>query len=232
MSATPTDRAHRAPWRSAGLVVGVLMASALAGGSLALYLLAGNLYDYQDTVDGTHLPSVDAIVCLAGGRGRIAAAGDLWVRYWERAQAPLVGEPRRVPVLYISGMGPQSTRASFEAQLRRGVSELLKPEQVVLERESSNTEANAIWLARYARQAGWSRVLLVTSPYHMRRAQMIFGRTLLAERMPVEVETLSIFQEPFEPGEWAGSLHGIRVTMLEYLKWTYYRAFWRPEIGQ
>src|SRR5690348_11457137 len=50
------------------------------------YYSAGEIYEYQDTVDGAHLPNIDAIVCLAGGRGRIAAAGDLWYRYWERAR--------------------------------------------------------------------------------------------------------------------------------------------------
>ena len=44
-------------------------------GALALaYVMAGDIYEYQDTVDGVHLPEVDAIVCLAGGRGRAAEA--------------------------------------------------------------------------------------------------------------------------------------------------------------
>ena len=56
-----------------------LIALGMALGSLLLaYLSAGEIYEYQDSVDGVHLPPVDAIVCLAGGRGRIAAAGDIW----------------------------------------------------------------------------------------------------------------------------------------------------------
>lgn len=44
----------------------------------------------------------------------------------------------------------------------------------------------------------------------------------------MQIQTLSAFQEPFEPGEWRASLHGTHVTMLEYLKWVYYRLFWKP----
>src|SRR5262245_11620477 len=91
------------------------------------FILAGEIYDYQDSVDGVRLPDADAIVCLAGGRGRISAAGDLWYRYMETAQAPRVvrassiSQPQlpetRVPALYISGAGPQANLASLGRQL-------------------------------------------------------------------------------------------------------------------
>src|SRR4051812_9069212 len=141
------------------LLVGITL------GALALaYLMAGEIYEYQDTVDGVHLPDVDAIVCLAGGRGRIAAAGDIWYRYFELAHTPFAGAgsdpvPDKPPILYLSGMGHQSNWRSFAKQLRRGVLEVIKPENVILENESVNTEANARYVARYAQQRGWERIL-------------------------------------------------------------------------
>lgn len=195
-------------------------------GSLALPLiLAGDIYEYQDTVDGVHLPNVDAIVCLAGGRGRIAAAGDLWYRYRETGQQE--NPPRNPPLLYISGMGPQSTWPIFLRQLRAGVRPVIKPEQVYLETESTNTEANALWLARFAEKRGWKRILLMTSPYHMKRALFIFDRTLKDHGLNIQIHTLSALQEPFGEGEWRGSLHGVHVTVGEYIKWVYYKYFWR-----
>jgi uncharacterized SAM-binding protein YcdF (DUF218 family) len=214
------------------LVLLMTMGFGMAVSALGLaYLLAGEIYDYQDTFDGVHLPEVDAIVCLAGGRGRIAAAGDLWYRYWE--QGRLKGDSR-VPVLFVSGMGPYSNWGTLAQQLRRGVLEVIRPENVVLETESFNTDANARWLARYARERGWERILLVTSPYHMKRSRLIFERTLAPDatqglEKPLRIETFSVYQEPFEPNEWRSGLHGIRVTITEYLKWIYYRSFWRPE---
>src|SRR5690349_5038448 len=71
----------------------------LALGILALFLVtlvgayyrAGEIYEYQDTMSLSQLGEVDAIVCLAGGRGRITAAGDLWQQYWELAHGSKAG---------------------------------------------------------------------------------------------------------------------------------------------
>lgn len=210
-------------WLGVGIFVGAM--------GLA-YISAGEIYDYQDSVDGVHLPEVDAVVVLAGGRGRIASAADTWYRYWELAQSPVKGAgkravPEKPPILYISGMGHQANWNVLAKQVRRGVLQVMTAEDVVLEVESSNTDENARWLARYAAERGWSKILLMTSSYHMRRARFIFDRVFSTLEDPIEIETLSLFQDPFEAGEWRSSLHGIRVTLIEYLKWIYYRSFWR-----
>jgi uncharacterized SAM-binding protein YcdF (DUF218 family) len=191
----------------------------------ATYMLSGEIYDYQDSVDGTHLPVVDAVVCLAGGRGRIAAAGDVWYHYWEMAHDQPELMPR-IPVLYFSGMGKQANWNVLSKQFRRGVLQVLHREAVVIENESSNTDENARWLADYSKQKQWRKILLLTSSYHMKRARFIFGRVLNLRENPVDVETLSVYQEPFTSDEWRGDLNGIRVTLMEYLKWVYYRSFW------
>ncbi|MGK5086089.1 YdcF family protein [Bdellovibrionota bacterium FG-2] len=197
-------------------VVGIL--GALLGVWIFSFILAGDIYEYQDSVDGVNLPQVDVIVVLAGGRGRISAAGDVWYRYRETAEAPIK------PILFISGMGHQSNWAVLSRQIRRGVFSELKPENVVLETESGNTDANAQYFARYAKDRGWTRILLMTSPYHMKRARYVFER-----RLPgIHIETQSVYQDPFESGEWRFSVHGIRVTMDEYWKWIYYKLFWSP----
>jgi hypothetical protein len=187
--------------------------------------LAGEIYDYTDSVDGVNLPAVDAVVCLAGGRGRIASAGDVWYRYWELAHSPQVGAVARprVPVLFLSGMGERASLQTVRALVRPGVVPALSPSQVIVETESTNTVENARHFARYARERGWKRVLLITSRYHMRRSRLIFEQ-VLSRGLPDQIETLSVYQEPFEPGEWREDWHGIRVTLTEYFKWLYYRA--------
>ena len=194
----------------------------LFGIFLISFYLAGEIYDFQDTVDGTHLPQVDVIVCLAGGRGRISAAGDLWFRYLEQSEAP----DFKLPLLYISGMGHQTKWASFTRQLRRGVRDIIRPEQVILETDSTNTEENAQYFAQLAIEHHWNKVLLVTSSYHMKRAHYIFEQVLHAndQTKSMSIETLSLIQDPFEASEWRASFFGIRVTLFEYLKWIYYRA--------
>jgi uncharacterized SAM-binding protein YcdF (DUF218 family) len=212
--------------RVASAAIGALLLGMALGTLMLALISAGDVYDYQDTVDGTHLPEVDAIVCLAGGRGRIAAAADIWYRYWEMAQIP--PKEREVPILYMSGTGPKANWNTIVRQFRPGVLQVIKPSDIILEKNSANTEENALWFARYAEEYGWKRVLLVTSRYHMRRARFIFDSFLKFQKLPVGVETMSVYQEPFEPGEWHSGVHGVRVTVIEYLKWAYYKSVWRP----
>jgi uncharacterized SAM-binding protein YcdF (DUF218 family) len=192
------------------------------GALMLAYVMAGDIYEYTDTVDGVHLPKVDAIVCLAGGRGRIAAAGDVWFRYWEASRRDPLAQ---IPTLYIAGMGHLSNWKALGYQLRRGVLDVLRAENVVLETESENTEANAKYLVEYARKRGWKRILLMTSPYHMKRSRLIFDRVMRSLDTPLEIETLSVFQEPYGAGEWRRTFQGIRVTVTEFLKWVYYKSF-------
>lgn len=198
---------------------------AVGVGALVLGLAvrtAGEIYNYQDTLDEVKLPAVDTIVCLAGGRGRIAAAGDLWLRYRDR---------KMKPTLFLSGLGPQATWNTVRASLRAGIRGVIRPDDVVIEHESGNTVENAQLYLRHARGKGWRRVLLMTSRYHMRRAKLIFESVFREAGVPIEVETLSVIQDPFEPGEWITSFQGVRVTVEEYLKWLYYRWVWRPRAG-
>src|SRR5271154_7142140 len=167
----PSIEALRAGLKRWSLFLGSMLFGMAMGILTLAFVLAGDIYEYQDTVDGVHLPQVDAIICLAGGRGRIMAAGDIWYRYWELSQSPVRGAGRSpqpvttvtTPLLYVSGMGPQSNWQVFARQLRRGVNEVIRPEDVILERESQNTDANAEWVASYAAERDWERVLLVTS---------------------------------------------------------------------
>jgi uncharacterized SAM-binding protein YcdF (DUF218 family) len=134
----------------------------------------------------------------------------------------------KTPILYISGMGPNSTWNTFLSQARTGVSKAFKPSDVVLETESTNTEENALFLMKNARLRGWKRMILMTSSYHMKRSQMIFSRVFQKGALPMEMKSHTIIQEPYSKEEWLSSFHGIRVTITEYLKWVYYSAFWDP----
>jgi uncharacterized SAM-binding protein YcdF (DUF218 family) len=215
-------------WKRALVLLGVAAFGMVVGALLLASIMAGDIYDYQDSFDGVHLPKVDAIVVLAGGKGRISAGADLWYRYWENAHRPVVSEPSQMPVLYVSGMGHQANWTVFARQLRRGVLEVIHPENVVIENESTNTEENAIWLANYAKKAHWSRVILMTSSYHMKRSLMVMEKVTRSQALPLQVESISIYQDPFEPGEWRTGINGYRVTLLEYIKGIYYKYFWNP----
>lgn len=207
-------------------VLAFLLAGFAFGVFVMAFLVAGEIYDYQDTVDGVRLPEVDAIVCLAGGRGRIAAAGDLWIRYHEMHSRPSGSGASKEPMLFISGVGQKSNFAAVSQQFRDGVRKVIASEHVMIESRSENTVENAYEFIQIAKEKGWHKVLLITSPYHMKRSLYLFQKMAAADRYDLRIETLTFYQEPFEPGEWKESLMGIRVTMLEYAKWIFYRFFW------
>ncbi len=198
----------------------------LCGFFLFTFIRAGSIYEYSDTVDGATLPDADAIVVLAGGRGRISAAGDFWFRYREREEAGVMDSS---PLLYLSGTGPTVTFDQLHKLVRAGVYKTMRPSDVVLETESRNTEENALWVVKNARLRGWKRIVLMTSPYHMRRSQWIFQSVLKEAGLALKVDALSIDQEPFNVEEWRTSITGIRMTVVEYLKWLYYTTFWKPD---
>ncbi len=210
-------------WRGAAVFFAALIGFVV--GFLVLAMMnASVLYEDLDTCDGATLPQVDALVVLAGGRGRIAAGGDIWYRYWEDAREP--EKARRVPVFYVSGMGPKSGWATLESQVRRGIAPVLQRETVVLETESGDTVGNAEWLVQHARKNSWKRILLMTSSYHMSRARYIFERVISRDKLPLAIETLSIFQDPYSKQEWMTDLQGIRITLTEYFKLLYFRTLW------
>src|SRR4051794_1415407 len=98
--------------------LGLISLGAALGFLTLAFLLAGEIYDYHDTVHLDSLPEVDAIVCLAGGRGRIAAAEELWYRYYNESQLP--GHSNKaIPVLYFSGMGQKANWNALVKQFRR-----------------------------------------------------------------------------------------------------------------
>ena len=195
---------------------------------LLSYFVAGEIYHYKDTVqfNQTHLPPVDAIVVLGGGKGRITTGGDLWLRYKEQALRADATE-KKVPVLYLSGMGRQARWTFLSKQLRREVQQTIQPQDILLERESFNTDTNARWLIKYATERHWKRILLLTSSYHMKRASYIFRQVMNTVQPPLELETYSIAQEPFTAEDWRNDPYAIRVTLIEYFKWIYYNNVWR-----
>lgn len=207
--------------KSTRAVALALVSGIFIGWFLLALSASGLIYDYQETVVSERIPPVDVIVCLAGGRGRIKAASDLWYLYDKR-------DPRPKPVLYFSGVGPQATWASIQQQIDPSVLVELKENNVILENISTNTQENAEQLLRYAREKKWKKIMIVTSSYHMRRSLYIFDKIMNKTKKEFRFETYSVTQESFTSENWQKNLHGVQVTVFEFIKWIYYRTFWTP----
>jgi uncharacterized SAM-binding protein YcdF (DUF218 family) len=193
------------------LFSGVIIASAAF-----LWIAAGEIYDYEDSF---HLPqdasNIDVVLCLAGGKKRIPLAIDVWMKIKK------IDEGKNVPVLFLSGVGP---KMGFETLKEQGIPKEvladLKSEDVLFENVSENTFENAQIFASFVKQKKWRHVLLVTAGYHMRRAQFILKKVLDPD---VEIKTMTVDAVHFDRNQWHNDPYAVRVTLMEYIKWLYYR---------
>jgi uncharacterized SAM-binding protein YcdF (DUF218 family) len=137
------------------------------------------------------LPPVDAIVVLSGMIRDVATAQDGTVPEWgdaaDRFEAGItLMQLGKAPVLAFTGgrLPWSATDATEGSVLRaRAIARGISPSQIHLTADVQNTaqEAEAIkqWLA--SRHANTQpRILLVTSAFHMTRAQNLFARAGLS----------------------------------------------------
>ena len=111
------------------------------------------------------IAKADAIIAISGDTG---ARTDTAVILWKQGYAP---------VLIFSGASqdPQSV-ASAELMKRAAVAAGVPSEAILVEPASATTEENAANVAELMRARNLRTAILVTSPYHQRRASMLFER--------------------------------------------------------
>ena len=120
-------------------------------------------------------PSADAVVVLSGG---VTADGFLTQQGLDRAlKGVALVEEGIAPVLLFTreerkARGVKSTNAGDQLRFAR----LARLDRVLSTRSVKITRDEALAVADVARHRGWRRVVLVTSPFHSRRACATFER--------------------------------------------------------
>ena len=115
----------------------------------------------------------DAIVAFAGGVGESGQAGQ---GYEERVEyAVSLYRQGYAPVLFFSS---GFHYAFAEAQLMKtlAVSLRVPPAAIILEELASNTHDNVRFSAAFLRSRGYRSALVVSSPYNMRRATLVWRK--------------------------------------------------------
>lgn len=154
--------------------------------------------------------AADAVVVFAGGVGESGQAGG---GYQERVKHAVdlyqAGYASRV--VFSSGY----VFAFREAEVMKALAVSLgvPAQDVILETEAANTRENVTFVTRIVREHGWSRVLLVSSPYHMRRAVLTWREAAPA----VTVVPTPVPQSQFYAHGTGASLDQIRGILHEYL---------------
>ena len=185
-------------------------ASRVASNAAAVKILGGFFAFWRQSVSvaGPDKASAEGIVVLTGGPERISAA----IRLLENKAAQR---------LLISGVHPQTTAR----QLRQitGTERDLFRCCIDLDKRAADTRGNALEARDWARDKGFTRLLIVTSDYHILRAMKEFSRVMPeAELMACPVSG----RDGHDPLHNAASL---RLWFSEYLK--YLLALVRIQIG-
>lgn len=162
----------------------------------------------------------DAIVVFAGGVGESGKAGG-------GAQERLA----RAVTLYKSGYAPNLILSSGyvysfkEAEVMRALAldQGVPASAIVLEQRASNTYQNVTFVDEILRERRWTRVLLVSSPYHMRRALMVWRKVA----PDVSVVPTPATESQFYQHSRGATLDQVRGIIQEYLAILgYWRRGW------
>ena len=154
--------------------------------------------------------AADAIVIFAGGVGESGQAGG---GYQERLQ--------RAITLYEEGWAPRIIISSGfvfafkEAEVMRAVAieQGVPAAAIVLETDAANTYQNVTYSKAVLERSGWRRILLVSSPYHMRRALLVWRKNAPA----IDVVPEPVASSQFYQHDRGATLTQIRGILQEYV---------------
>ena len=98
---------------------------------------------------------------------------------------------------------------------------------VMLPGRVHSTYDEALAVQAYARAQRLRSLLIVTSPYHARRALWVFNRVLAADSVSVGVDPVPPGDQSPAPGVWWLSRGGWQSVAAEYPKFLYYLIAYR-----
>lgn len=154
---------------------------------------------------------VDAIVVLAGGKGRVEEG----VRLFREGRAQW---------LFLVGVDPTVRKKDL---YRPHPGDPL-PERVVLEKASRNTLENALYGRDLVQAHGVRTVLLITSRYHLKRATLLFRNALPAQ--------VAIYSHPVDSTNirqnWWHHVGSFRLLFSEFYKYCLFRGFFLIAPGE
>jgi uncharacterized SAM-binding protein YcdF (DUF218 family) len=202
----------REPYRhGTGLRLGRLLVGVLASvGSITLIVLATPVVPMWAHLYSGSLEQPKGVVLIL-----LSAAADdegsiSYSSYWRARYALLSWRSGTFKKIVISGTGSYGIEEFLVAE---GVS----PESILLDPQSNSTRSNGLDTARLIETLPGKRVLL-TSDYHMYRAQRVF------KRLGVDVSPMPVPDVTKSGQRWTGRFSGFQTLVLESAKIAYYKA--------
>lgn len=183
-------------WLAVGLALGLLLLTVLIHRPLLTGL-------GQFLIVREELKPTDVIIVLAGEREERVEYG-VWL--YQQGYAPQI----------IMAGGPVVWRVTAAQIMKEQAVFLGVPaEDILLEERSTTTEENAEFTKDLMIANEFKSALLVTSPYHSRRASRIFHRVFGQE---MEIISVPVPNSRFSVDEWWKRDRDTRQVVSEYLK--------------
>ncbi len=148
------------------------------------------------------LTKADAIVVVSGSGERVKHGVELY-------------KEEEAPKLIFSGAakdGPSNALTMKKYAIKQGVPE----EDILLEEEATDTLENAKFTREIIKDEGFKKIILVTSPYHQRRAYEIFKEVLKND--DVEISNSPTTQSRWKADNWWKSEPESTLTQSEIAK--------------
>jgi uncharacterized SAM-binding protein YcdF (DUF218 family)/glycosyltransferase involved in cell wall biosynthesis len=173
----------------------------------------------------------DAIVVFAGGVGESGKSGQGYLERVEEA-VRLYNEGYAKNIIFSSGYMYVFEEPMVMKAL--AVSLGVPREAIILEDKAGNTYENVKFSSRILLDKGWNEILLVSSPYHMRRVELVFGKIAMGMKVTYTPVSRSSFYAHRARNIYAGGFHQqvnmaqIKGIFHEYLGILYY--WWKGYI--
>ena len=174
----------------------------LAGAIFVVAVLVG-IGHWLDVSDP--LAKADAIVAISGDTG---ARAETAIALWKQGYAPLL--------IFSGGSSDPQSVASAELMKRAAVAAGVPANAIAVEGASATTEENAERVAELMKSRGLVSAILVTSPYHQRRAAMLFEREF--GRVALTFRNHPADDPEWDPNLWWTTDPSRSLTLLELAK--------------
>lgn len=119
--------------------------------------------------------------------------------------------------------GPSNAAAMRQSAINDGV----PPENILIEEDSTNTTENALFSAGIIKKQGAKSIILVTSPYHQRRASLNFQKALGPD---IEIINHSATDSAWRKNSWWTQDYTMQLTLSELQK-SLYTVSTKPEVA-
>ena len=116
---------------------------------------------------------VDAIVVFGGGAGESGVAGQ---GYEERVTYAVDLFKKGYAEHIIFSSGYTNIMKEPDVMKALAISLGVPADDIIVETNSSNTYKNVLNVKGILSEKGWNKILLVSSPYHIRRVSLVFNR--------------------------------------------------------